>query len=99
VRSIEASDIQLVLGRPKSLGADDAIRLKIRQYVDHCSFNAMLDVRYALACRDVTETDDPLKSTWLFVTSRQAKAYRTLSLNSAADVLQKFPESSANRDD
>jgi hypothetical protein len=31
----------LVLGRPKSLGADDAIRLKIRQYVDHCSFNAM----------------------------------------------------------
>ena len=73
MRSIEASDIQLVLGRPKSLGADDAIRLKIRQYVDHCSFNAMLDFRYALACR--TKTDDPLKSNLAVYYLRQAKAY------------------------
>ena len=35
-------------------------------------------VRYALACRDVTNTSRRLKSERsLFVTSRQAKAYRT----------------------
>jgi hypothetical protein len=92
VRSNGASDIQLVLETTQSLGADDATRLKLRQYVDHCSFNAMLDVRYALACHDDTNTDGLLKSNWLFITSRQAKAYRTFSLNSAADVPQKFPE-------
>jgi hypothetical protein len=34
-------------------------------------------VRYALACRVVTNTNGHLKSDGLFVTSRQAKAYRT----------------------
>jgi hypothetical protein len=58
---------------------DDTIAQKARTPLERTSKEGRFNVRYALACRDVTNRAAGFQVGFVLVTLRQAKAYRTLN--------------------